>query len=160
MRDVDSRPSEQVYRQIVDKARDAIIFADVDGVIRLWNSGAEAIFGYHADEALGKTLDLIIPERFQERHWDGYRNVMATGVTKYTDDMLAVPSVKNDGTRISLEFTIVPLEGSDGALQGVAAIVRDITERFGQERATAKRISELEDRLASQDTSDAVEKNG
>ncbi len=142
--------TEQIYRQIVDKARDAVIFADAEGVIRVWNSGAETIFGYQASEALGQTLDLIIPERFQERHWDGYRKVMATGVTKYTDDMLAVPAAKRDGTRISLEFTITLLEGEDGAVQGIAAIVRDITERFQQERATAKRIEELESRLGNE----------
>ncbi len=142
--------TEQIYRQIVDKARDAVIFADAEGVIRVWNSGAETIFGYQASEALGQTLDLIIPERFQERHWDGYRKVMATGVTKYTDDMLAVPAAKRDGTRISLEFTITLLEGEDGAVQGIAAIVRDITERFQQERATAKRIEEPESRLGNE----------
>ncbi len=142
--------TEQIYRQIVDKARDAVIFADAEGVIRVWNSGAETIFGYQASEALGQTLDLIIPERFQERHWDGYRKVMATGVTKYTDDMLAVPAAKRDGTRISLEFTITLLEGEDGVVQGIAAIVRDITERFQQERATAKRIEELESRLGNE----------
>jgi len=134
----------------VDNARDAVIFADAEGVIRVWNSGAETIFGYQATEALGQTLDLIIPERFQERHWEGYRKVMATGVTKYTDDMLAVPAAKSDGTRISLEFTITLLKGEDGDVQGIAAIVRDITERFQQERATAKRIEELESRLGNE----------
>ena len=134
----------------MDNARDAVIFADAEGVIRVWNSGAETIFGYQATEALGQTLDLIIPERFQERHWEGYRKVMATGVTKYTDDMLAVPAAKSDGTRISLEFTITLLKGEDGDVQGIAAIVRDITERFQQERATAKRIEELEGRLGNE----------
>ncbi len=134
----------------MDNARDAVIFADAEGVIRVWNSGAETIFGYQATEALGQTLDLIIPERFQERHWEGYRKVMATGVTKYTDDMLAVPAAKSDGTRISLEFTITLLKGEDGDVQGIAAIVRDITERFQQERATAKRIEELESRLGNE----------
>lgn len=150
MENVGPGSSEQIYRQIVDNARDAVIFADAEGVIRVWNSGAETIFGYQATEALGQTLDLIIPERFQERHWEGYRKVMATGVTKYTDDMLAVPAAKSDGTRISLEFTITLLKGEDGDVQGIAAIVRDITERFQQERATAKRIEELEGRLGNE----------
>ncbi|HAL47292.1 MAG: PAS domain S-box protein [SAR202 cluster bacterium] len=150
MENVGPGSSEQIYRQIVDNARDAVIFADAEGVIRVWNSGAETIFGYQATEALGQTLDLIIPERFQERHWEGYRKVMATGVTKYTDDMLAVPAAKSDGTRISLEFTITLLKGEDGDVQGIAAIVRDITERFQQERATAKRIEELESRLGNE----------
>ena len=80
---------DRLYRQIVDNARDAIIFADREGVIRLWNSGAEDIFGYNASEAVGQTLDLIIPERFRQRHWEGYRKVMATGVTKYSKELLA-----------------------------------------------------------------------
>ena len=98
---------EWLYRQIVEKAADAIIFADKEGIIRLWNSGAEAIFGYSKEEALGETLDLIIPEKLRERHWEGYRNVMATGVTKYGSELLAVPANRNDGSRISVEFTII-----------------------------------------------------
>ena len=70
-----------VCQQIVDQAQDAMIFADGDGVIRLWNVGAEAMFGYRAEEAVGRTLDLIIPAPLRARHWAGYREVMATGVT-------------------------------------------------------------------------------
>ena len=157
MCNVDPRPSEQVYRQIVDKARDAVIFADVDGVIRLWNSGAEVIFGYRASEALGQTLDLIIPERFRHRHWEGYLKVMATGVTKHSQELLAVPGTRNDGTRISLEFVIVLLEGVDGAVQGAAAIMRDVTERWERDRATAERLTELEGRLVNKELPEAVE---
>lgn len=139
---------DQLYRQIVDNAQDAIIFADREGVIRLWNSGAEAIFGYDASESLGQSLDLIIPERFRQRHWEGYRKVMATGATKYSKELLAVPGVRKDGTRISLEFTIVLLKGADGSPIGAAAIMRDVTERWQREKATAERLSELEARLA------------
>ena len=85
-------PHEWLCRQIVDEAQDAIILADRDGVIRLWNSGAEAMFGYRATEALGRTLDLIIPERLRARHWAGYREAMATGATRYANQVLAVPA--------------------------------------------------------------------
>ena len=70
-----------VCQQIVDQAQDAMIFADRDGVIRLWNAGAEAVFGYRTEEAVGRTLDLIIPTQLRARHWAGYRQVMATGPT-------------------------------------------------------------------------------
>ncbi|MBI4298695.1 MAG: PAS domain S-box protein [Chloroflexi bacterium] len=142
---------DQLYRQIVDNARDAIIVADKNGVIRLWNSGAEAIFGYDASEAIGQTLDLIIPERFRQRHWEGYRKVMATGVTRYNQGLLAVPGTRKDGTRLSLEFTIVLLDGSGGSPMGAAAFMRDVTERWQREKAVAERLSELEAQLGEKE---------
>ena len=100
---------EWLCQQIVEGTQEAIIFADHDGIIRLWNGGAEAMFGYQAEEAIGQNLDLIIPERLRGRHWEGYRKVMATGVTRYGRELLAVPALRKDGARISLEFTIVML---------------------------------------------------
>ncbi|MER3445346.1 MAG: hypothetical protein C4291_00265 [Candidatus Dadabacteria bacterium] len=131
---------EWVYQQIVEKAQDAIIFADRDGIIRLWNLGAEAMFGYQAEEALGQTLDLIIPERLRERHWEGYSNVMKTGFTRYARELLAVPAIRKDGTRISLEFTIALLRDTSGELLGAAAIIRDVTARFQKEKQKEKAL--------------------
>ena len=135
---------EWLYRQIVEKAADAIIFADKEGIIRLWNSGAEAIFGYSKEEALGETLDLIIPEKLRERHWEGYRNVMATGVTKYGSGVLAVPAIRGDGSRISVEFTIILLKDSAGEPLGTAALIRDVSERWQRERELKTRLAALE----------------
>lgn len=146
-----------LYRQIVNDAQDAIVFADREGVIRLWNSGAKGIFGYDTSEALGQTLDLVIPERFRQRHWEGYRKVMATGVTRYSKELLAVPGARKDGTRISLEFTIVLLKGADGSPIGAAAIMRDVTERWQREKATAERLLELEACLADKGLVEAVQ---
>lgn len=135
---------EWLSQQIVQNAPDAIVVADREGTIRLWNAGAVAIFGYRADEAVGGSLDLIIPERQRARHWDGYRRVMATGVTRYGRDLLAVPAVRKDGSRISLEFTILPLRDAGGDIAGVAAILRDVTERWEQDRALRQRLAALE----------------
>ena len=134
-----------LYQQIVEGAQDAIIFADQDGIIRLWNSGAEAVFGYSADEAIGETLDLIVPEKLRERHWEGYRKVMATGTTRYGSDVLAVPATKKDSSRISVEFTIVLLQDDAGKPMGTAAILRDVTERWQKEKELKKRLKELEE---------------
>ena len=136
-------PHEWLARQIVDQAPDAIVFADRDGVIRLWNAGAEAMFGYGVDEAVGQTLDLIIPERLRDRHWTGFNNTMATGVTRYARQVLAVPAIRKDGTSMSVEFTVALLHES-GALVGITAIIRDVTARWEEERALKKRLAALE----------------
>jgi len=133
-------------RQIVEKAADAIIFADEKGIIRLWNAGAESIFGYSADDALGQSLDLIVPEKLRKNHWEGYRKVMATGKTKYGKETLAVPAITKDDNRISIEFTIVLVTNDSGDPMGTAAIIRDVTERWLKEKKLKKRLAELEER--------------
>ena len=135
---------DETYRQIVDGASDAIVVADVSGTIRLWNAGAEDMFGHHAAEAVGQSLDLIIPEAQRARHWDGYRRVMETGTTTYARTLLAVPALHRDGRRLSIEFHVVLLRASDGALSGIAAIIRDVTERWQEDRALRRRLHELE----------------
>ncbi len=134
--------------QIVENTRDAVLVADTDGVIRLWNPGAVAMFGFTAAEALGQSLDLIVPERPRERHWEGYRKVMATGETRYAEELLAVPAMRKDGSRISIEFTVTLLKDGDGKVEGIAAIARDVTARRQQETAQRERIAELEARVA------------
>jgi PAS domain S-box-containing protein len=135
---------EWLCQQIVEGTQEAIIFADRDGLIRLWNAGAEAMFGYAAAEAIGQSLDLIVPERQRGRHWEGYHKVMATGVTRYGKELLAVPAVRKDGTRISLEFTIVLLRDETGQPLGTAALLRDVTTRWQQERTLKERLATLE----------------
>jgi PAS domain S-box-containing protein len=138
---------EDLTRRIVDEAQDAIIYADREGNMQVWNAGAEAVFGYSRDEALGQSLDLIIPERLRQRHWDGYHKVMATGETRYGRELLAVPGLRKDGNRISLEFSISLFRDEHGAVSGIAAILRDVTARFEKDRELTKRLADLEARL-------------
>lgn len=142
---------ERLGERIVELAPDAVIAADSKGTIHLWNSGAEAIFGYTADEALGQTLDLIVPERQRERHWAGFFRVMESGVTKYAArDLLSVPAMRKDGARISIEFSIVLLRDGEGKMEGIAAIIRDVTARWQQEREVRQRfLATLEAQTAS-----------
>jgi PAS domain S-box-containing protein len=126
----------------VDAAADAIIAAGADGAIVFWNPAAERIFGFSREEAIGQSLDLIIPERFRARHWDGYRQVMATGKSKYSTDVLRVPAVHKNGHALSIAFTVSLMDGPEGRI--IAAIVRDETARWNEERELRRRIAELE----------------
>jgi PAS domain S-box-containing protein len=119
---------------------DAIIASDREGRITFWNPGAERIFGFSPAEAMGQSLDLIIPERLRTRHWAGYTEVMRTGESRYGHgDLLSVPALRKDGTRLSIEFTIVPLKDAAGGMAGMAAILRDVTARFEELRELRKR---------------------
>jgi PAS domain S-box-containing protein len=123
---------------------DAIIVSDSDGIIRFWNPGAVRIFGFSSEEAVGQSLDIIIPENLRARHNAGFAETMRTGITRYgSGDILAVPALTKDGRRISVEFTIVLLRGDDGKVSGIAAILRDVTSRFQEVRTLRRRIAEL-----------------
>lgn len=130
--------------QILALAPDAIMFSDREGIIRFWNQGAERIFGCSAANAIGQSLDLIIPEKLRQRHWDGYHKTMATGETRYGTELLAVPAQHHNGARLSTEFSIVMLHDDDGKPIGVAAILRDVTERHQKEKALRDRLADLE----------------
>jgi PAS domain S-box-containing protein len=135
-------------QRIVEDSPIAILFADRDGKIRFWNAGAEATFGYSAEEALGQSLDLIVPERQRARHWEGWARVMASGVTKYGRDPLAVPALRKDGSRLSIEFNIVLLRAPTGELLGAAAMVQDVTARWQQQKEMNARLAALEAKVA------------
>ena len=139
-----SASPDWLCRRIVEESRDAIILADRAGLIRLWNPGAAAMFGYPAEEALGQPLDLIIPENLRARHNEGYRRVMATGATRYAQELLAVPGLTKDGARLSLEFTIALIRDEAGEIWGAAAVIRDVTARFQRERELRRRLAALE----------------
>jgi PAS domain S-box-containing protein len=140
----DDLTHEQLCRNIIDHTSLAVIFGDCEGVIRLWNAGAEAMFGYTAQEAVGQSMDLIIPEKHRQKHWDGYSRVMQTGVTKYGRELLAVPAMTKDGRRISIEFNIALLRDQAGKIIGAAATVNDVSARWERERALRARLAELE----------------
>lgn len=123
---------------------EAIVAAGSDGRIFLWNPGAVRIFGYSEDEAVGQSLDLIIPERLRERHWTGWDRVMETGRSRYGEgDLLSVPAEGKGGRRLSVEFTIHPLVDPAGEMTGMAATLRDVTERFEQTRALRRELDQL-----------------
>jgi PAS domain S-box-containing protein len=132
-----------VAEAILSGRSDAIIAADREGIIRLWNPGAQRLFGFGDPEALGHSLDLIIPERLRQRHWDGFRQVIRTGQSRYAEtDLLSVPAVRKDGSTISVEFTITPLRDAAGQIIGMAAVLRDVTKQFQEMRALKRKLAE------------------
>lgn len=135
---------EALAAAVVREAPEAIVVAGPDGMIQLWNGGAERVFGYTAAEATGASLDLIIPEKLRARHWEGYDKTMATGQTRYGDQLLKVPATHKDGRRMSIEFSVALLKDDSGTVTGIAAVIRDATERWTEERALRKRLAELE----------------
>ena len=122
---------------------DAVLIADRNGEIVFWNDACTRLFGWPATEAVGAHLDLIIPERLRDRHWDGWRHVIQTGVTKYGDQLLEVPAAHRDGRRLSIAFTVSLLTADDGAVTGVAAVIRDDTERWQERRAVREELTAL-----------------
>ena len=126
-----------LYGMIVDQAPDAIIFADREGAIRVWNSGAETIFGHAAAEVLGTSLDIIIPEPLRKAHWQAFDRALESGTTKYGGRVLTTRSVHKDGRRVYVDLSFALLRDAAGAIVGALAIARDCTERHLAERARA-----------------------
>jgi len=137
------------YEQLIEALGDAIVVADADGAISLWNAAAERLFGFTKTEALGKSLDLIIPERLRPRHWAGYDKVMTSGVTKYGHDLLRVPAMHKDGHTLSIAFTVGLMSEPGQSVTAIAAVIRDDTKQFAEERDLRKRLAELEEKQTS-----------
>jgi PAS domain S-box-containing protein len=138
------------FKQLVEAVGDAVVASDASGAIILWNPAAQRMFGFTEKEALGQSLDIIIPQRQQQRHWDGYQKTMATGQTKYGNDVLRVPAVHKDGHGLSIAFTVALLYTPDKKVSAIVAVIRDETTRFAEDRNLRKRLMELESQLAPQ----------
>jgi PAS domain S-box-containing protein len=127
-------------QQLVAVISDAVVVSDAGGAITLWNAAAERMFGYTEAEALGNSLDLITPERLRQRHWVGYHKSIATGITKYGNDLLRVPAVHKDGRAMSIAFTVAMLFTPEQKVSAIVAVIRDETTRFNEDRALRKRL--------------------
>ena len=132
------------YQQLVEASADAIMVCDAAGKITLWNPASVRMFGFTEAEALGQSLDIIIPQRQQARHWEGYHVTMASGITKYGTSVLRVPATHKDGHTLSIAFTVSLMRDAEEKVTAIVAIVRDESAKFAEERALRKRITELE----------------
>jgi PAS domain S-box-containing protein len=141
------------FEALVNAVGDAVAVCDAGGKITFWNGAAERMFGFTRAEALGSSLDIIIPERMRARHWDGYYKTMETGQTRYGNDVLRVPAIGKGGKPLSIAFTVALLYDPYGKVAAIASVMRDETERFSQDRALRKRLHELEALLREKETS-------
>jgi PAS domain S-box-containing protein len=131
----------RVADAILDAEADAIVACDRDGMICFWSPGAARIFGFAADEALGRSLDIIIPERLQARHWEGFHQMMDSGRSRYPEGhLLAAPGRRKDGSQVSIEFTVVTLKDEAARVAHIVAIMRDVSERFEEMKALRKQL--------------------
>jgi PAS domain S-box-containing protein len=126
---------DDLPRRILEGSPDAVLISDRSGTVVYWNAAAQRIFGFSPGEALGRSLEIIIPEQFRDRHWAAWERVMETGVTRYGDGrLLAVPALNKEGSRLSIEFSIQLLKGPEGRVEHVAAVIRDVTQRYLREK--------------------------
>jgi PAS domain S-box-containing protein len=131
----------RVADAILNAAADAVVACDRDGIICFWNPGASRIFGFTEDEALGQSLDIIIPERLQARHWDGFHHLMSSGRSRYAEGhLLSAPGRRKDGSQVSIEFTVVTLKDDQGRVANIVATMRDITPRFEELKALRQQL--------------------
>ena len=122
---------ERLGRALAEDIPDAVVYADREGTILYWNAGAARIFGDEAREAVGQSLDLIIPERLRPRHWEGYRRMMATGASRHgASDLLSVPAQAKTGASLSIQFTVAPVRDAGGRTSGIVAVMRDVTHDY------------------------------
>lgn len=137
-------PLDNEHKRLLDQGPDGVIFAGTDGVITYWNASAARIFGFSADEAIGKDLNIIIPEAFQERHWTAYDRALEEKATKYVGQSLPTKALKADGSEIYVELSFAIILNDAGEAVGALAQARDITERFNRDRESRRRLRELE----------------
>jgi PAS domain S-box-containing protein len=138
--------SEQpgLFQALIEQLADAVVFADRDGLIRVWNAGAESVFGYSAHEVLGRRLDVLIPERLRSAHWAAFDAAIETGLMKHGRESMTTRSIRKDGSDLYVDLSFALVKDSSGHVLGSVAVARDITSRFRTDKESRKRIAELE----------------
>ena len=121
--------------RILDEMAEALIYADGEGVIRRWNRAAETMFGHPAAEAIGQTLDLIIPENLRATHWRGFDAALKSGTTRLHGRPTLTRALHRSGTRLYVEMSFALVTDAAGVTVGSVAVARDVTDRVEREKA-------------------------
>ncbi|GHD44095.1 PAS domain S-box-containing protein [Marinobacter persicus] len=136
--------NDEVMGRLIEQNPDAMIFADTEGRILVWNEAAERVFGFTKEQAIGESLDIIIPEKLREPHWRGYDEAIKNAGTKYWGQSMPTKAIHSEGSMIYVELGFSIVLDDDGKVIGVLSSGRDITERFQKEKENKKRLAELE----------------
>ena len=129
----------QLAEKIIDQIADAVIYANRSGVIVRWNDASSALFGFSADEALGQSLDLIIPEHLRAGHWRGFEAAITKGTMKLEGRPTLTRALHKSGRKLYVEMTFAIVKGEvEGEVLGSIAMARDVTERIERERAATR----------------------
>lgn len=135
------------FKQLIEAVSDAIIVCNASGDITLWNPAAERMFGFTESEALGQSLNLIIPERQRQRHWNGYHKTMHTGQTRYGNEVLQVPALHKNGSTLSIAFTVAMMYSAEKTVTAIVAVIRNETSRRKEEQNLRQRLEQLEGKI-------------
>ena len=123
-----SADSLDLFRLVVEQAPDGIIFADREGAIQIWNSAAAELFGYLPEEALGRPLDIIIPEHLRHAHWEGFGNAVASGHTKHGTRAMKTRATHKAGQKLYVNLAFSVVKDREGTVIGAMATARAFTE--------------------------------
>ena len=134
----------RLFEAIVEQTPEAIIFADCDGWVQVWNRGAEAVFGFSAAEVIGCSLDVIIPERFRRAHWEGFRQAIASGCTQHGSHVRTTRATHKLGHRLYVDLSFGLVTNAAGSVIGSVAVGRECSERYLSVKALRERLAELE----------------
>ncbi len=136
-----------ILEKIFEHVGDGILFCDTQGIIQIWTKGMESIFGYSANEAIGKSLDIIIPEKYRKIHWDGFYRAVKVTTTKYSSQLLSVPAIGKENKSLSIEFSISIIQ-EDNNIIGFGAVIRDVTKQFLEKKQMKKDLEDLKNQLS------------
>jgi PAS domain S-box-containing protein len=129
----------ELAERILNQVADAVIFANHSGAIIRWNPACTALFGYSAEEALGQSVELIIPEHLRAAHWSGFDAAMTKGTTKLQGRPTLTRALHKSGRRLYVEMTFAIVKGdTESEVLGSVAMARDVTERIERERAASR----------------------
>jgi PAS domain S-box-containing protein len=131
------------YQLILESMPEALIFSDPEGTIKLWNAGAEFLFGYAADDALGRSLNLIIPDHLRKAHWDGFQQAITRGNTVHGRRSAITRALHKSGQQLYVDMSFAVVRDSDGKVIGALAIARDATERYVEERNLRRQLADM-----------------
>jgi len=122
------------YRQMIEQMADAVVYSDAAGVIVEWNTAAERLFHFSRADAIGRSLDLIIPERLRAAHWAGFHRAVERRATQHSGAATITRALTGDGETIYVDISFALVLDAAGTVIGSLGVARDATLRQQERR--------------------------